>query len=1720
MATISGRILFDRDRSVTISGGDAGIAGIPVVLQNIDTNERLTVLTDSDGYYSFINVDNGDYRIVESYGAAGGVPTPGDFSAAVPGSIPVGVNPPITSVANPPPGSTNLDALTPHHLFVTVTGDDLNNQNFFNGPVIYTPVETILDACAHISGDNLMEAADYGTFGAFPPGTPPNTGAPEEPYPGVTPDFVYVLPNPETYTPFGGEYTVQNIMNNALSESIGAWWRIADHSAGNETGRMMVVNGANPGAVFFRTSVTVRPNTSYLFTAWILNLFKVTGYPNPELGVRITACDGTVLYSDTLGNLIPPNVNAPEWKQIGSVLNSRDNTCLIVEFLSEGPEVIGNDYAIDDISFNEIEVPRFIPVKTVDRQIAAVGESVRFTVTLTNTCQSPLTNLLFQDSIPSGLSFAGGTVTVNGGSYPDADPNVGFGLPDLPGGDTVTVTFEAIVKAVPVPNPALNQASVSYDYTPVEGGIPGSYYVTSNEVPVEVFTAADLAVLKTASPSVAEPGSVLTYTIYVSNGGPSAAENVVLLDSIPAAVTEAQFSIDGGATFFPWTGSYHLGTLQNGAARTIQIRGTVSPAAVGSIANTAIVSSDTPDPDLSNNTSTVVTPVTEQADLSVVKLGYPNPVMQGEILTYTLTVSNAGPAAAVDTVLTDAVPDSLIDVLYSTDNGATFQPWTGTLMLGTLEPGLARTVLIRGVVSPSAMGVIRNTASVDSATPDPNPSNNSSTEDTPVIQSADLSVTKTGGPSPVPAGGQLTYTLTISNLGPGDAQSVTLTDAIPAQVENPEYSLDGGVTFQPWTGSVLLGTLANNASRTVIIRGTVNGTAEGILTNTAIVSSPTPDPNPENNQDTEITPINASADIFVTKTGGPSPAVPGQYLIFTIAVGNNGPNPAVNTVLTDAVPSVLSGVEYSVDNGATWFLWTGSYNFGTLAPGAVETIRIRGMVSPAASGILINTAVVSSDTPDPDPSNNEDTARIPVNESADLSVIKTASPAAAAAGEQITYTVTVVNGGPSPAQNVVLSDVVPPEVLYPEFAVEGGTNFVPWISPYSIGNLAAGQTFVVTIRGTVDPSMQNGVIVNTAVVESTTPDPDPDNNTDTTETPVTVSADLSVTKTADFSPAVPGRMFSYTITVSNAGPSDAQDVNLIDAVPSVLETPLVSLDNGATYFAWSSPLILGNVAAGSSRRILLRGTLAPAAVGEIVNTAVVESTTPDPNLDNNLSTDTTPISRSADLSMVKTVSQTPVPAGGQIVYTLLVSNSGPSDAEDVVLTDVLPTELTDAEISADNGAVWQPFNGVYRIGNLAAGGYIRFLIRAVVSANARGILRNTAVVGSSTPDPDPDNNADTVETPVLPSADLSIEKNAAPNPVEVGGRLTYTLTITNAGPSDAWNVLVRDRIPSELADVEFSLDGGATWRTWGNAYLIGNLAAGAVVTLLIRGRVVQGSGGTVTNYAVVTSDTPDPDQSNNTDESAADILESTAADLSVQKTVSPSPAVFGGVITYKVTVTNYGPKAAENTVLFDEVSAVLEDASFSVDGGANWSRWMNSYTIGELAPGEQVTVLIRGIVRSADCGRICNTASVTSDTPDSNLDNNTDCIKTPVRRGADLSIEKTACISQTAGCLRITYTLSVCNCGPEDVGRIMITDALPPEISNPVYSADNGGTWCPWNGCITVCELKSGDCICILIEGQIQPGGPRSIVNSATVISETPDPNPNNNRDSVSVRFK
>ncbi|MCL2336990.1 MAG: DUF11 domain-containing protein [Firmicutes bacterium] len=859
-------------------------------------------------------------------------------------------------------------------------------------------------------------------------------------------------------------------------------------------------------------------------------------------------------------------------------------------------------------------------------------------------------------------------------------------------------------------------------------------------------------------PAAVLPGNTLTYTVTVTNNGPSDAEDVVITDIAPAQLTGVVFSVDNGVTWQSWTGSYVHGALANGTTASILVRGTVAAGTTGNISNSSAVSSTTFDPDTTNNSVTVVVPVEDTADLAVVKSGIQSSVAPGDILAYMITVTNNGPAAAADVTVTDAVPGVLTGTKFSTNGGVSWQPWTGSYALGSLLSGASLALLLRSTVSSSAGGSITNTAVVSSTTADPDLSNNSATVVTPIVTSADLLITKAGDQAAVQPGGTLTYTITVANNGPNDAQNVTVTDAIPAVLTGTEFSTNGGVSWQPWTGSYALGSLLNGASFPLLLRSTVSATATGSIINTAVASSTTPDPDLSNNSailTTLITPVAASADLALTKSSGQTSVQPGGVLTYIITVNNNGPDDAQNVTVTDAVPSVLSGVEYSIDGGNTWQPWTGAYVLGSLLNGASFPLLLRSTVSLSASGNIINTAVVSSTTPDPNLSNNSAillTPVTPVAVSADLALTKSSGQTTVQPGGTLTYTITVTNSGPDDAQNVTVTDAVPSVLSGTEFSTDGGNTWQPWTGAYVLGSLLSGASFPLLLRSTVSLSA-SGTITNTAVVSSTTPDPNLSNNSAILLTPITppvLAADLAITKSGGQTSVRPGDLLTYTVTVLNNGPNDAQNVNVTDAVPAALTGAEFSTNGGITWQPWTGTYNLALLPNGDSFTLLIRGTVSTAAGGNIINTATVSSTTPDPDISNNSSTSTIiVISHAANLSVAKTACPHVASPCCRITYNIVVSNSGPDEAVNVTLMDFLPVEVCKTQYSLDGGQTWHKWCLWYNslsLGNLPANLSVTVLLRGVVHRCARVSLTNTATVSSETADPNLNNNQFTLVT--------------------------------------------------------------------------------------------------------------------------------------------------------------------------------------------------------------------------------------------------------------------------------------------------------------------------------------------------------------------------------------
>ncbi len=361
---------------------------------------------------------------------------------------------------------------------------------------------------------------------------------------------------------------------------------------------------------------------------------------------------------------------------------------------------------------------------------------------------------------------------------------------------------------------------------------------------------ADLSITKADSPDPVLVGSELTYSVNVSNGGPSTVTNVTVMDTLPGSVTFVSAnSTQGTCNEAAGIVACDLGTL--GVLDVVAIDIVVIPTSSGSISNTVSVTGDGHDPDPENNSASVDSAVTLGADLSISKADLPDPVFVGALLIYQVTVTNSGPDSAPGVVMTDDLP---LETAYIGDNaGCVYDGGAHTLecALGNLPP--EGNALVSVMVATLAEGIITNTATVTSDQIDPDLSNNTVAEDTLVEPSADLSVSQSDSPDPVIIGSELTYAVTFANNGPSTAEDVVLTSAFSdgaallsmseSQVAQVDCSLSGN------TISCNLESMAVGEQLTLNVA--VTPQTAGIVTNTATATASTHDPDQSNNTSTE-----------------------------------------------------------------------------------------------------------------------------------------------------------------------------------------------------------------------------------------------------------------------------------------------------------------------------------------------------------------------------------------------------------------------------------------------------------------------------------------------------------------------------------------------------------------------------------------------------------------------------------------------------------------------------------------------------------------------------------------------------------------------------------------------------------------------------------------------------------------------------------------------------
>lgn len=265
---------------------------------------------------------------------------------------------------------------------------------------------------------------------------------------------------------------------------------------------------------------------------------------------------------------------------------------------------------------------------------------------------------------------------------------------------------------------------------------------------------------------------------------------------------------------------------------------------------------------------------------------------------------------------------------------------------------------------------------------------------------------------------------------------------------------------------------------------------------------------------------------------------------------------------------------------------------------------------------VVNTATVTSGNADPVPANNVSSVSTPViAPTADLEVIKTALPASPLAGETITYTVSVTNVGPDIATNVVLTDAMQGGAIFGGAVSLGGFTLQSNTSTavtFTLASLSVGANATVVFTATAPPS---GVVVNTAGATADQGDPMPANNVSSVSTPVTEVAYLQISKSQDYTASLidtiaPGGAITYTLLVTNTGPSDAASVIVSDTLPA--GTNFESVSGSGWSCTFSAPTVscaMGVLPVGPASAITIVAT-APITGGlTLTNTATVASST-------------------------------------------------------------------------------------------------------------------------------------------------------------------------------------------------------------------------------------------------------------------------------------------------------------------------------------------------------------------------------------------------------------------------------------------------------------------------------------------------------------------------------
>jgi uncharacterized repeat protein (TIGR01451 family) len=828
-------------------------------------------------------------------------------------------------------------------------------------------------------------------------------------------------------------------------------------------------------------------------------------------------------------------------------------------------------------------------------------------------------------------------------------------------------------------------------------------------------------------------------------------------------------------------------------------------------------------------------------------------------VTYTLTVSNAGPSPAPDTVVNQTLPSGIIYQGSVSSQGTVSQ--TGSLLtfsLGTL--GIYSNATITVTAEAVQAGLWTSTAIVGATNANPDPVSNTASASVLVTKPyADLALTLSAGSASLPVNGQEILSITVTNNGPATALGVTVTNSIPANVKVVAVGASQG-SVSPAGTLVSFGTLlpGSGATATLVVSPTIVGTCT--VSSRAGLDRSEIDPVLNNNSASVSFTALPAADLGVSVIVSPNPGISGQNLSYLVTVTNSGPATATNVFLNQTLPA---GATY-VTNSQTNVIVSGglvTWTINTMPSGTSQTmtttVQAPTLIQGVLSNVLVSTFNVAGQPGDPNTNNNFVSVStvvlrptVIIAPLGDTLTWESLQPpnGAVAPGETVAVAFQLENIGNIPSTNLVATLqtngwVIPMQTNAGGIPIPGQSS-ANYGAMAPGGGVATGQflfsnnatdggTGIATLQ-LQDGATSYGTVSFTFVM--------PVVSTFWNASVISVPATNYVATNQAMGPAGPfpsGNWVSgisnyvsgVTITVSNLEHSYPSDISLWVVGPGGQSTMLMS--GAASQSSASIPVTItfdqsassivpefGSLYTGSYQPADYSPPVLPPGLNNIVppgntNLSVFQGISPNGwwhlyaydskagdygTISNGWAvavTTITPVNQITDIGVTVAASANQVVLGSNVTYMVTVTNLG-TNAATVFLTNVLGAGLSFLSNTIPPYAPYlftnlTPSNQaqIYNLGSLA--GQTNLTLGFVATATATNSQTNTVVyVGSTLIDPNTNNNqAIASVTVVLPAADVSaaISSSAIAGSVIVGSNVIYTLVVTNNGPGLAYNVV-------------------------------------------------------------------------------------------------------------------------------------------------------------------------------------------------------------------------------------------------------------------------------------------------------------------------------------------